>query len=403
MHAKDLPAQSLLFQWDFFERAISNYSVILKMFQNMEADKGLLAHMPKVFVEETIFDSCQLVMRGSGTEGFFAIDRNLPGIDWEELERQKGKLFSPATIEGAFGYGTLYVYPLKRSIHVFGYLIFGKRQQISLDAGIIRDLEILCEIMNRFILLNLRIDELRTAEDSKVRLLDSRLATTKTLLERIIDQFPHAMLLLDNKGVICFANTNARDGSWEARTSPGRRSRTSSPGSRRVCLGKDFVVQGEFHHRQGDKYKLYNLESYPIKDDKGKTVFKSIVLKDVIDERVAEEENSYRGRMESIGKLAGGVAHDFNNVLTGILGYASLVKRMAPEEGQLARYAEVIENSAKRAASLTEHLLNFSRRQRTKIIEAVDLNNLLGDVLFLVRESFRTIKVERDSQTRCRP
>ncbi len=88
------------------------------------------------------------------------------------------------------------------------------------------------------------------------------------------------------------------------------------------------------------------------------------------------------------------MAHDFNNVLTGILGYASLVKRMVPEEGQLGRYAEVIENSAKRAASLTEHLLNFSRRQRSKI-DTVDLNALLDDILFLVRESFRTITVEK--------
>ena len=167
-------------------------------------------------------------------------------------------------------------------------------------------------------------------------------------------------------------------------------------GIEKVLLGKDLILRGELHHRRGDEYKLYSLESYPIKDDKGRTVFKSLVLKDVVDERVEEEESTYRGRMESIGKLAGGVAHDFNNVLTGILGYASLMKKMAPQEGPLGRYAEVIEASAKRAASLTEHLLNFSRRQRTKTVDVVDLNSLLGDVLFLVRESFRTINVEKE-------
>ena len=97
--------------------------------------------------------------------------------------------------------------------------------------------------------------------------------------------------------------------------------------------------------------------------------------------------------MESIGKLAGGVAHDFNNVLTGILGYASLIKKMTQEEPRLNRFAEVIETSAKRAASLTEHLLNFSRRQKTELVERIDLNALLGDVLFLVRESFRNIVI----------
>jgi len=53
----------------------------------------------------------------------------------------------------------------------------------------------------------------------------------------------------------------------------------------------------------------------------------------------------------------------------------------------------VIENSAKRAAALTEHLLNFSRRQRVRVIDRIDLNALLGDVLFLMRESFRNIMI----------
>ena len=72
MTAREIGAESFLFQWNFFERAISNYSIIIKMFQHMEMENGLLAHMPKVFVEETIFDSCQIVMRGGGRRGFFA-------------------------------------------------------------------------------------------------------------------------------------------------------------------------------------------------------------------------------------------------------------------------------------------------------------------------------------------
>ena len=366
------------------------------MFQHMETEEDFLSHMPRVFVEETLFDACQLVLRGNGTQGFFAVDRKLQGIDWEELERQKGKLFSPAVIHDALGYGTLYIYPLKRSIHVFGYLIFGKKQPINLEANIVRDLELLSEIMNRFILLNMRIDELKSAEDAKVRTLDTRLATTKTLLENVIDQFPHAMFLVDRNGAVCFANINARQRFMGGNDPTGEKIEDVLPGIEKGMLEKDLFVQGELHHRQGDAYRIYNLESYPIKDNNDAISFKSIILKDVADERALGEENIYKDRMESIGKLAGGVAHDFNNVLTGILGYASLVKKMAPKEGHLGRYAEVIENSAKRAASLTEHLLNFSRRQRAKTIDMVDLNSLLGDVLFLVRESFRTIKVEKE-------
>ena len=296
MAARQLGAESFLFQWNFFERAISNYSIILKMFQHMEAEKDLLAHMPKVFVEETIFDSCQLVMRGDGTGEFFSVDGSLKAVDWEKIERQKGQVFSPAVLQGAFGYGTLYVYPLKRNIHVFGYLIFGKKKSITLDANTVRDLELLCEIMNRFILLNMRIDELKAAEDAKIRQLDTRLATTKTLLENVIDQFPHALLLLDEKGSICFANRTARDEFMGEKDLVGERIEDVLGGIEKALLGKDLILRGELHHRRGDEYKLYSLESYPIKDDKGRTVFKSLVLKDVVDERVEEEENTLQGQ-----------------------------------------------------------------------------------------------------------
>ncbi len=403
MTAHQLGAESFLFQWNFFERAISNYSIILKMSQHMEAEKDLLAHMPKVFVEETIFDSCQLVMRGDGTGEFFSVDGSLKAVDWEKIERRRGRAFSPIVTQDTFGYGTLYVYPLKRAIHVFGYLLFGKKKSITLDANIVRDLELLCEIMNRFILLNMRIDELKAAEDAKIRQLDTRLATTKTLLENVIEQFPHALFLLDEKGSICFANKTANDEFMQGKELVGERIEDVLGGIEKALLGKDVILRGELHHRRGGEYKLYSLETYPIKDGKGRAVFKSLVLKNVVDERVEEEETTYRGRMESIGKLAGGVAHDFNNVLTGILGYASLMKKVAPQEGPLGRYAEVIEASAKRAASLTEHLLNFSRRQRTQTLDVVDLNSLLGDVLFLVRESFRTVNVEKEFEASLPP
>ena len=395
MQEGNLPAESLLFQWNFFERAISNYSIIIKMFQHMEGERDLLAHMPRIFVEETIFDTCELVMRGEGKGSFFGINGALKSVSGDDLEQLKGPIFSPTILYHVFDYGTLYVYPLKRSIHVFGYLLLGKKQSVSLDANILRDLELLCEILNRFVLLNMGINELKEAESVKMRQLDARLATTKTLLESVIDQFPYALFLLDRNGIICFANRKARLEFLEAREPTGERIEEVVGGIEKGFLEKDLMLQGELHHRRGDDYKLYSLESYPIKDDKGKVVFKSLVLKDVIDERVEEEESTYRSRMETIGKLAGGVAHDFNNVLTGILGYASLMKRMLPEEGQLNRYAEVIESSAKRAATLTEHLLNFSRRQRVKTIDVIDLNGLLGDVLFLVRESFRTITIEK--------
>ena len=76
-----------------------------------------------------------------------------------------------------------------------------------------------------------------------------------------------------------------------------------------------------------------------------------------------EEQLRQAQKMETVGRLAGGVAHDFNNILTAILGYAELLLvRFNPDDGQ-RRYVEQIRIAAERAASLTQQLLAFSRKQ----------------------------------------
>jgi signal transduction histidine kinase/CheY-like chemotaxis protein len=404
MREHNLRDDAFLFQWNFFERAISNYSIIIKMFQYMEGENELFRFMPRVFVEETVFDMCQFVIRREGTKGFFAIEDSLGGIAVEEIEKANGTIFSPTVLRNLSGYGTVYAYPLRRSVHVFGYLLLGKKKSVPLETATQRDLELLCEILNRFVLLKLYISEVKVAEHTKADQLDVRLATTQTLLENVIDQSPNVLLLVDKNGKICFTNRNARNEFAERRGFlVGENIQNIVTGLEDDFFEKDLVLQGELHYRQDSVYKLYKLESYPIKDAEGKIIFKNMVLKNVFDERIEEEESFHKNRMETIGRLAGGIAHDFNNVLTGILGYASLMKRMTEEEEQLHRYAEVIESSAKRAATLTEHLLHFSRRQRNRTRGSIDVNMLLDDVLFLIKESFRNIIIEKDFDEKLPP
>jgi signal transduction histidine kinase/CheY-like chemotaxis protein len=108
-------------------------------------------------------------------------------------------------------------------------------------------------------------------------------------------------------------------------------------------------------------------------------------------ERSAQEEQRRLARqlaesqkMEAIGKLAGGVAHDFNNMLTAILGYASLIHEDAPPSSPIREQASQIRRAAESAASLTQKLLAFSRRQ---VLQAnqFDLVPMLDNLLVLVR------------------
>jgi two-component system cell cycle sensor histidine kinase/response regulator CckA len=90
-----------------------------------------------------------------------------------------------------------------------------------------------------------------------------------------------------------------------------------------------------------------------------------------------EEQLHHALKMEAIGRLAGGVAHDFNNMLTAIAGYADLLlRREEPGSSRATGLAEIL-NAARRASGLTNQLLAFSRKQLIAPV-VLDLNALLG-------------------------
>ena len=92
-----------------------------------------------------------------------------------------------------------------------------------------------------------------------------------------------------------------------------------------------------------------------------------------------EEQLRQSQKMEAIGQLAGGVAHDFNNILTVIHGHASLLLAGGSLKGGSVRSAQQIGQAAERAASLTRQLLTFSRRQVMQP-RRLDMNEVVGNI-----------------------
>ncbi len=84
-------------------------------------------------------------------------------------------------------------------------------------------------------------------------------------------------------------------------------------------------------------------------------------------------------KMEAIGSLAGGVAHDFNNILTSVLGYSEILSTKLPEDDPLQYMVEEIHLAGKRAAGLTRQLLTFSRKQVTEL-KIANLNMIVEDM-----------------------
>ena len=104
-----------------------------------------------------------------------------------------------------------------------------------------------------------------------------------------------------------------------------------------------------------------------------------LVIDDVSEQHNLEEQARQTSKLRSIGTLAGGVAHDFNNILTGITGYADLVLDGADPEAPETKDLVAIRRLADRAAGLTRQLLAFSRRQTLSPV-TVDLNKLTADL-----------------------
>ena len=97
-----------------------------------------------------------------------------------------------------------------------------------------------------------------------------------------------------------------------------------------------------------------------------------------------EDKFSQAQKMEAVGMLAGGVAHDFNNILTAVKCYAGFIQKdLSPADPKLADTQEIL-NSVERAITLTRRLLAFSRRQ---IMDprVVDINQILGDMVNMLR------------------
>lgn len=99
----------------------------------------------------------------------------------------------------------------------------------------------------------------------------------------------------------------------------------------------------------------------PVRDDSGQVRGAILVFRDISKRRQLEEQATHAQKMDAVGRLAGGVAGDFNNVLTVITGYAELLRADIPTTNPQRRFVDEIIYAGERAAALTRHLLAFSR------------------------------------------
>ncbi len=122
----------------------------------------------------------------------------------------------------------------------------------------------------------------------------------------------------------------------------------------------------------------------PLRDEQGNVTGLVGIARDITELKRMEEQFRQAQRMEAIGRLAGGVSHDFNNLLTVINGYAELALFQAKDDDPNGQLLTEILSAGERASNLTRQLLAFSRKQMLDP-QVVNLNALIGEVLKMLR------------------
>ena len=136
----------------------------------------------------------------------------------------------------------------------------------------------------------------------------------------------------------------------------------------------------------GRKVHLHTIVS-PEFDDRRRMVSILSITRDISEQaemaeslKRSQKQLQHAQRLESVGRLAGGVAHDFNNILTAMNGYLFLIRQIVTPESKIGGYIEHVNSAAERAARLTQQLLLFSRRAPSEM-GSIEVNKIVNEMM----------------------
>ena len=201
----------------------------------------------------------------------------------------------------------------------------------------------------------------------------------------LLDMLPATVCLVAPDFTLPFANRQFREifGDPQGRTCHelihGRPTPCDECNLREI-LETRKPVEWERTSPEGRTYHVYN---YPFADIDGSPMILKLGI-DITARKALEAQLLQAQKMEAVGRLAGGVAHDFNNLLMAIMGYSELIRTSLVKDDPLYKYSEDILKATERAASLTQQLLAFSRRQVMQP-QVLNLNRVVADLEKMLR------------------
>ncbi len=229
-----------------------------------------------------------------------------------------------------------------------------------------------------------------------------RLARTSELLEAIIDSTPSHIFALDRQHRFTLANRSLATayglekeallgGTLPDIFPPKLAAELWATNERIMQTGEPVSIEEVLQSRGGQRPRIVIASKFPLRDEFGVITGIAGVVTDVTDHRVSEAERSsltaqlhQAQKMESVGRLAGGVAHDFNNMLGVILGHAELALRLTERSSPICADLVEIQNAAQRSTELTRQLLTFARQEIVRP-RVLDLNGTVTNSLRMLQ------------------
>ena len=145
-----------------------------------------------------------------------------------------------------------------------------------------------------------------------------------------------------------------------------------------------MVVIGENHPVELGG-RLVTVRSFRIGSDSKSSI---ILISDITDRKRLEIQLQHAQKMEAIGTIASGVAHNFRNSLTGILVNSQVIQENYPDNPELMEIVGRINSSVKKGAQLIERLMQFSRKQIVREFHQVDFVTVIAGIYQIIRKSF---------------
>ena len=245
-----------------------------------------------------------------------------------------------------------------------------------------------------------QLEQYSTGLEDLVEQRTKELAVSEQKFRGLFDNASDGVAVFDSNGIIVNVNRKFCEMhgfpmesliGTNIRVLDADKSEMEKQGRIRRLLDGESVIYEAKHYRKDGETILLEISAKGLHIDG--TVYIQAFHRDISDKKRLQEQLFQSQKMESIGMLAGGLAHDFNNILSAIVGHIELLTDNDRLDADARRHLNVIESSARRAGQMIAKLLKFARKGSLDF-QPIDLNSVVRDTAELMSKSLSHRNIE---------